>query len=361
MQLKGPITKRLMDVTGCRIESNPREDDSIEFSVSLQSISDTIGNLGTVDSNSAYAPLSMTTTVPTSMKDKQISFLVTSKDNHGQLRSRGGDTVEIKIESPSGDLPYIINDNKNGTYSVNFVTSVEGQNKVNVLLRGLHVQNSPWNVFVSTSVDYTKLGKATKKVGTQGKSNGQFNAPRAIAITSQGKYVIVDSDNHRIQFFDQNFKYIGQFGSKGANDGQFLNPSDVALTAKDQIIIADKGNNRIQLFEPNGKFILKFGVAGNGNGQFLDPVSVAINVPADTIFIADQNNHRIQAFNTKGQFLYNFGSRGTGDGQFKNPTGVAVNKTTGDIVVCDRLNNRVQLFDAEGKFIRKFGSDGKNN
>ena len=266
MQLKGPITKRLMDVTGARIESKPREDDSIYFNASLQPLSEAITALGSVDSNSAYAPLSMTTTVPTSMKDKQISFLVTVKDNRDQLRSRGGDVVDIQIQSANGDLPYVINDNKNGTYSVNFVTSVEGQNRVNVLLRGVHVQNSPFYVFVSTSVDFTKVGKATKTLGKQGKSNGQFNGPRAIALTSQGKYVVVDSENHRIQFFDQNFKYMTQFGSKGSADGQFISPSDVAINGKDQIIIADKGNNRIQVFEHNGKFVGKFGTAGNGNG-----------------------------------------------------------------------------------------------
>ena len=52
------------------------------------------------------------------------------------------------------------------------------------------------------------------------------------------------------------------FGSKGSRDGQFLGPTGIAIDSTGIVFIADWDNHRVQLFSPNGKFIGKFGSLG---------------------------------------------------------------------------------------------------
>lgn len=82
---------------------------------------------------------------------------------------RGGDTIDVKFEAPNNAevVPQIV-DNKNGTYQVSFTPPAEGHYKVSVYIKGSHVTNSPFMVYVGASVDFSKLGKAIKKFGVNG-------------------------------------------------------------------------------------------------------------------------------------------------------------------------------------------------
>jgi len=66
-------------------------------------------------------------------------------------------------------------------------------------------------------------------------------------------------------------KPASQFGSEGSDDGQFDDPSSVACNSRGEIVIVDSENHRIQVFDGNGKFMFKFGSQGNGNGEFDQP------------------------------------------------------------------------------------------
>ena len=100
---------------------------------------------------------------------------------------------------------------------------------------------------------------------------------------------------------------VSQFGSKGAGDGQFSDPNSVACNSRGEIVVADRNNHRIQVFDRNGKFLFKVGSFGNGNGQFNQPGAVTVDQRNNQIVVADTYNHRIQIFNDKGTFLRVFG------------------------------------------------------
>ena len=133
-----------------------------------------------------------------------------------------------------------------------------------------------------------------------------------------------------------------QFGSKGAGDGQFDVPYSVACNSRGEIIVADYDNHRIQVFDRNGKFLFKFGSYAEGNGQFDRPQGVSVDQRNNQIMVPDEN-HRIQIFDEKGTFLQVFGSKGNGDGQLSYPRGVVVDQQ-GNYVVTDTLNHRIQIF-----------------
>ena len=81
-----------------------------------------------------------------------------------------------------------------------------------------------------------------------------------------GRFIICDTDNNRIQVFDENGKFLMKFGSRGDNDGELNEPWSVAIDERSgRIIVADTGNNRITLFDENtGEFVSNFGSKGKG-------------------------------------------------------------------------------------------------
>ena len=53
-----------------------------------------------------------------------------------------------------------------------------------------------------------------------------------------------------------------------------------------EIIVADTDNHRIQIFSQEGKFIMKFGSYGERAGQFNSPCYIAINNDNENIIVS---------------------------------------------------------------------------
>ena len=136
------------------------------------------------------------------------------------------------------------------------------------------------------------------KWGTYGWDAGQFNYPYAVAIDSSGNVYVVDTDNNRIQKFDQNGNFITMWGTTGSNNGQFAYPARIAIDNSDNIYVSEYVNSRIQKFGPNGVFITTWGTFGDGSGQFDGPAGIAVNSSRD-VYVADAENNRVQVFSPK--------------------------------------------------------------
>ena len=95
---------------------------------------------------------------------------------------------------------------------------------------------------------------------------------------------------------------MSQFGSKGVHEEQFQSPWSVACNSRGDIVVADFNNHRIQVFDRNGKFLFKFGSKGKGKGQFDCPCNVTVD-QRNQIVVVDTDNHRIQIFDEKRTFL----------------------------------------------------------
>ena len=138
------------------------------------------------------------------------------------------------------------------------------------------------------------------KWGTNGSADGQFKSPYHLSVEPVTKNVYVaDTQNQRIQKFDENGVFITKWGSFGNLDGQFKNPTGVAADAFGNVYVVDQTNNRIQKFTTTGAFILKWGSFGTGAGQFRAPTGVAVDGAGD-VYVADSNNHRVQKFSAGG-------------------------------------------------------------
>ena len=154
-------------------------------------------------------------------------------------------------------------------------------------------------------------GNVLQEFGQFGSEPGQLNEPWGVAVASDGTFYIADTWNHRIQHLDQqgNVMHIwGQFGETGGQLGQpsvFWGPRDVAIDTAGHVYVTDTGNKRVQKFDAEGNFLGQFGGEGTAPGQLSEPVGITI-APDGTIYVADTWNQRVQSFTAEGQPVQQF-------------------------------------------------------
>src|SRR5690606_10725689 len=87
--------------------------------------------------------------------------------------------------------------------------------------------------------------------------DGQFNHPYGLTADAAGNIYVADSNflpaytNDRIQKFDSDGNYLGQWGSEGTGNGQFTTPAGVAASGA-SIYVTEYGGHRVQRFGQTG-------------------------------------------------------------------------------------------------------------
>jgi len=110
-------------------------------------------------------------------------------------------------------------------------------------------------VFLS-SIDLSFLFE----IGKQGSRPGELDYPSSIAIDHDRCRIIVsDTMNHRMQVLSSiDGSFLLEFGQQGDQPGQFNLPQGLCIDNQGRIIVADYNNHRLQSFTPEGHHISSF-------------------------------------------------------------------------------------------------------
>ena len=194
---------------------------------------------------------------------------------------------------------------------------------------------------------YSPDGELLDQWGEYGNTPEQFIYPTGIARSAEGHYYISEYGDHaeRVHVFDEQKKYLRQWGELGTQTGQFSRAMDIDLSRDGKVVVCDTTNHRIQLFEQDGTFISSFGHAGSAPGQLMFPHDIAVSVD-NTLVVAEYGNHRISHMTLDGTLLGTLGSAGRNSGEFNAPRGLALSDA-GELYVADTDNNRIQFFRME--------------
>lgn len=232
----------------------------------------------------------------------------------------------------------------------------------------------------------------------------QMDKPMAVTV-AHGRIYVSDTNNTRIQVFDNNGEFITTFGEKGTDDGQFLYPYGIAGDKNGNLYVAELYTNRIQVFNTEGEYQRDFASAlakdglikspGDitivGNQMFLTeitrnrvlvidleseelirqigleydlmaPNGVAVD-GAGNVFVVDTGRQRVVVYDTDGNPVRVINGTPTGHGinsVLMNPRGIGVDRD-GNVYVVSNMSHTVFVFDREGKQLHSFGGQGDGN
>jgi len=110
-------------------------------------------------------------------------------------------------------------------------------------------------VFLS-SIDLSFLFE----VGKQGSRPGEFRCPQGIAIDDdRHRIIVVETFNYRVQVLSLiDGSFLFEFGSRGNQPGQLDEPYGLCVANQGRIIVADTNNRRLQAFTHEGHHISSF-------------------------------------------------------------------------------------------------------
>lgn len=218
---------------------------------------------------------------------------------------------------------------------------------------------------------YNKAGDLIRTIGTiwdgNGSNDGKFASPFAVAVDASGNVYVSDFGfgSPNIQKFDSDGNFVTKWGGSGTGNGQFSSNSRVmlAIDSSNSIYATDSGatntSPRIQKFDSDGNYLGQWGAYGVGDGEFLDEQLSLATDSANHVFVAQLQANRVQKFDSNGTYIGQWGSYGTGDSQFNVPWSIAVDASDNVFVGdADSLHAVVKKFDNNGIFITKWGSFG---
>lgn len=92
-------------------------------------------------------------------------------------------------------------------------------------------------------------------VSTVGVAEGRdvevFGSIAAVEPASEGSYFVLDKGSRAVSWFDVDGTYLGGASSRGEGPGEFANPLDLALTSNGRLVVLDPSNARFSRFEPS--------------------------------------------------------------------------------------------------------------
>ena len=145
-------------------------------------------------------------------------------------------------------------------------------------------------------VKFNPYGKVLMTLGTAGLAGNPPDAlsePTSVVTAPNGDIFIAeghsgqndDAGPHsvaRISRFTKDGKFIKSFGKWGAGPGEFKTPHDIAMDAQGRLLVADRGNMRIQIFDQDGTFIAEW-------KQFSRPSGLYIR--DDMLYVSDSESN----------------------------------------------------------------------
>jgi DNA-binding beta-propeller fold protein YncE len=139
-------------------------------------------------------------------------------------------------------------------------------------------------------------GKVLMRLGTAGVSGGgptHFHDPGDVITAPNGDIFVADGHGTvapdlppdtitRIIKFSPDGKFIKAWGSLGSGKSQFRNPHALAFDSQGRLLVADRVNGRIQVFDQDGKWLTEYHAFNHPSGLFMGA--------NDTLYASDYNS-----------------------------------------------------------------------
>lgn len=229
---------------------------------------------------------------------------------------------------------------------------------------------------------FTPAGELLRTIGAQGVAattgyDGRsmesitggppFNRPTNLAVAPGGDLYVTDGyGNCKVHRYASDGTLLQSWGEPGTGAGQFYLPHGVCVAADGRVLVADRENDRIQIFSPDGEFL----------GQWTDvqrPTNIALDAEGRVYVselwwrvgqrsmrhgeITNDQPGRVSVFDAAGQVLARWGGADrTAAGNFIAPHDICVD-SHGDLYVAEVTHTfagREGLVPADSHTLQKF-------
>ena len=180
----------------------------------------------------------------------------------------------------------------------------------------------------------TTLGQKDKP----GLGEGQFNKPTYVSFGLDGQLYILDGyGNSRIVRCSPAGKFEMTWGDEGKGPGQFHSPHAAVVDRNGRLIVCDRDNDRIQIFDRDGKLL--------DTWTGYTPFGIAIGAD-EQIFISDAKRQQVMQLDDSGAVVNAWGAEGTAPGEFKTPHLICPD-SKGNIYIAEVSGKRFQKLKRE--------------
>jgi NHL repeat-containing protein len=155
-------------------------------------------------------------------------------------------------------------------------------------------------------------------VETVARAAGPFNGCTDVAVGPGGDIFVSDGyGNCRVHHFSPAGKLLNSWGEIGSGPGQFMLPHGISLTPDGRLLVADRENERIQVFRTDGSYLEEWPDVQRPSSIALTPrgdvVVAELWRPADnTSFVADTTGTdqpgRMSLLSPRGEVLDRWGA-----------------------------------------------------
>lgn len=144
---------------------------------------------------------------------------------------------------------------------------------------------------------FSPAGELLLSWGEPGGGPGQFRVPHGIGIDSRGRVFVADRENSRLQIFDAQGEYEGQWLD-------VVRPTEIFFDADDNAYVSELGcraglfpwmqadpaktGGRVSVFSPEGQLLARFGGGENpcASGDFYSPHDIWVDSQG-SIYVAE--------------------------------------------------------------------------
>ena len=236
--------------------------------------------------------------------------------------------------------------------------------------------------------------KFVNEFGGKGEGEAQFAETVSMAFGSDGAVYIADTDNFRIQKFNEIGGFLFDIQMEAESAFRFINPTAIAVGADSSIYVMDWMFTQISdlnagtkvfnygpcvhKFDAQGAFVSSYpiqdfsqriaqletaapGLDAEGNYALIIPQG---NTKREFLLTVDANgnlyicdNKTIYKLSAEGKPVARYTLAQPGTGRLVHPADMTVDKD-GNLYVVDEKGHRVLKYSAEGEFLRAFGEYG---
>ncbi len=161
-------------------------------------------------------------------------------DKKGYLYVASNNYAGILILDKKGNLVDIMSPDESGRkVQLNDVT-IDKSGKIYL------VSEEEGHIYV-----YDEDKKFLFKFGEKGGSSGKLSRPKAPGVDNRdGTIYVIDYMRSTLSAYDRDGKYIFEYGGMGWGPGWFQYPTDLSVDAEGRVLVSDLFNHRIQILSP---------------------------------------------------------------------------------------------------------------